>query len=178
MSESIEQGQGAGPANPRPRKNAELFWRMVAGLMLVVIAWVIWVLYQISPRSVVTPLAYELRTTSANAPSSAASAAASAQASAAPPAFSPLNQIAPDAAATLAMERAQAAARSGAHQASADVQAATVETREEAVQGERLKLATEITTPLVERKWTPQQQDGKSDGAFPAATDVKGKTRP
>ena len=41
------------------RKNSELFWRIMAGLMVIVVAWIIWVLYQIAPRPVITDLAFE-----------------------------------------------------------------------------------------------------------------------
>ena len=181
MSETNQQGQGAAPAKLRARKDWELFWRIIAGLMLVIIGWIVWVLYQISPRSVVTPLTYQYQAKPLGMPTSAASLAASTQPTAATPAALPLPQIAPDAAAAaLAMDQAQAAARSGAHQASADVQAAPLETRQEGVQGARLKLSTEITTPLVEKKWIPKQHEGKADGAstVPAATDAAGKARP
>lgn len=171
MSETNQQGQGAAPAKLRARKDWELFWRIIAGLMLVIIGWIVWVLYQISPRSVVTPLAYQYQAKPLGTPTSAASAAASTQPTAATP---------DAAAAALAMDQAQAAARSGAHQASADVQAAALEKRQEAVQGARLKLSTEITTPLVEKKWIPKQHEGKADGpsTVPAATDAAGKARP
>ena len=58
MNQTTQQEQGAVPAKPRTRRDWEWFWRIIAGLMLLVIAWVAWVLYQITPRSVVTPLAY------------------------------------------------------------------------------------------------------------------------
>ncbi len=179
MSETNQQRQGAAPPKLGARKNDELFWRIIAGLMLVIIGWIVWVLYQISPRSLITPLVYESQAKPMGTP--AAAAAASPRPPPAPPAALPSTQIAPDAAAAaLAMDQAQAAARSGAHQASADVQAETLEKRQEAVQGARLKLSTEITTPLAEKKWIPQQQEGKADGAstVPAATDAAGKARP
>ena len=37
----------------------EWFWRVLAGLMLLMAAWVAWVAYQIMPASVATPAAYE-----------------------------------------------------------------------------------------------------------------------
>jgi MSHA biogenesis protein MshN len=47
----------------RPVKAAALgsvlFWRVMAGLMVVVVGWVIWVVWQIMPRSVVTDQAYQ-----------------------------------------------------------------------------------------------------------------------
>src|SRR5471032_1005639 len=41
------------------RRNWELFWRIMAGIMVFVVGWIIWVLYQISPRPIVTDLAFE-----------------------------------------------------------------------------------------------------------------------
>jgi hypothetical protein len=37
----------------------EWFWRILAGLMLLMAAWVAWVAYQIMPASLVTPAAYD-----------------------------------------------------------------------------------------------------------------------
>ena len=38
---------------------SNLFWRVMAAIMMIVVAWVIWVTWQIMPRSVVTDLAYQ-----------------------------------------------------------------------------------------------------------------------
>jgi hypothetical protein len=167
MSQTMQQEQGAAPAKPGARKDWELFWRIIAGLMLLVIAWVIWVLYQITPRSVVTPLAYANQVRPIGTQQSATGAAAP--------------QPAPEAAAAdLAMDLAQAAARSGAHQASADVQAAALEKKQEQIRGEGLRLATEISTPLAEKHKISKTQEGKPDGApaVPAATGAAGKDQP
>lgn len=191
MSQTKQQEQGAAPT--RVRKDWELFWRIIAGLMLLIIGWIAWVLYQITPRSVVTPLVYEsqIKPLVTQQPA-AASAVPSLQPAAAPPAAQegaaalPLPQPAPEAAAAaLAMEQAQAGARTGAHQSSADVQAAALEKREEQLRRdeqlrrERLKLSTEITTPLAEKKKIPKTQEGKTDDAppVPAATGAAGKIR-
>jgi hypothetical protein len=62
------------------------------------------------------------------------------------------------------MDQAQAGARDGAHQASADVQAAALEQRKEQLrrveplERDGLKLSPEITTPLAERKKIPKKQ--------------------
>ncbi len=45
------------PAPAAPAR--EWFWRVLAGLMLLMAAWVAWVAYQIMPASVVTPAAYD-----------------------------------------------------------------------------------------------------------------------
>ncbi len=80
MSQTTQQ-QGAVAGSPRPRKDWELFWRIIAGLMLLIIAWALWVLYQITPRSVVTPLAYAnpIRSIGTHQAASGAAASATAQ---------------------------------------------------------------------------------------------------
>ena len=165
MSQSTQQH--AAPA--RARRDWELFWRIVAGLMLIVIAWIIWVLYQITPRSVVTPLAYESRSKPIGTPAAASPAVAAlppgaiapapqAEASAGRAGMPMAQGAAETGAANPAMEQAQAAARAGAHQASADVQAAALgEAREKAQAAEHstqegLKLSTEIVTPPAGRR--------------------------
>ena len=169
MSETSQQQHGAAPAGPRPRKDWELFWRIVAVLMVLIIGWVVWVLYQITPRSVVTPLAYQSQGNRSGVQPSDASAAP------AKPAAPPAPEAA---AAALLMDQAQAGLRAGAHQPAADVQAAALEPRTEPVQGEKLKLSTEMITPVAERAATPKQQEAKPDGApgVPAAS--AGKARP
>lgn len=157
MSQTKQQEQRAAPVNQRVRRDWEPFWRIVAGLMLLTVAWVVWVLYQITPRSVVTPLAYASVTrpiTRAQAP---------------PP------PSAPQRAAEVPVEDyatglARAAARSGAHQPSADVQTLGRDTTQEPIQAEGLRLATELSTPLAEK---PDQT--KPEGAAPAAA---GKNSP
>jgi hypothetical protein len=174
MSQTNQQEQSAARAKPVMRKELELFWRIIAGLMVITISWVLWVLYQIAPRSVVTPLVYESQVKRAGTQPSASGAAgtvASPQPTAAAPAAQAgaaavdMPQASPGAAAAaLAMDRAQAGARSGAHQASADVQAAALEQWEEQLQRaeplerDGLKLSPEITTPLAERKRIPKKQ--------------------
>ncbi len=170
MSQTKQQEQGPAPAGAR--KDLELFWRIIAGPVLVIIGWTVWVLYQITPRSVVTPLAYEsqirpIRTQPSAAP--AAGTVASPQSAAAAPAAQAgaaaeaAPQASPDAAA-LAMDQAQAGARTGAHQTSADVHAAALDERKdqlrraEPLERDGLKLSPEITTPLAERRRNPKKQ--------------------
>jgi hypothetical protein len=167
MSASTQE-QGGAPAKP-VRRDWELFWRIVAGLMLLVIGWMVWVLYQISPRSVVTPLAYatQVRPIGTQAPASAAPAVA-------------VDTAAKPTEADQAMEAAQAAARAGAHQASADGQAAAGENKPQAIGAQGLKLATEISTPLAQKPANPKTQEGRTAGA-PASTTgaaAAGKNRP
>lgn len=163
MSQSKQQEQGAAPSAASVPKKWELFWRMIAGLMLMIIAWTAWVLYQIMPRSVATPLAYEFQVKPVGIP--ATGAAGTAPQSTAAPAAVPqeaaaaVPQPAPgEARAAPAIDAAQAGARSGAHQSSADVQAAASREahQDEQFSRERLKLSTEITTPLLERKSIPK----------------------
>lgn len=171
MSQTKQQERAAAPAAPRARKDWEWFWRIVAALMLLVIAWVVWVLYQITPRSVVTPLAYATRIRPIGGMPQSASAAATL-----PP---PVPKPAPETTvADLAMDAAQAAARSGAHQASADIQAVVV--GREPIPGEGLKLATEISTPPSEVQKIEQTPLGEpEDPAAPSATKgAGGKARP
>jgi hypothetical protein len=170
MSQTNQQGREAAPAKTRARKDWEWFWRIIATLMLIVIAWVIWVLYQITPRSVVTPMAYEPRAKSIGVQQPAATAAevgtpltqtspmSAVQAGA--PVLAPSQPVAT--ASDAAMDQAQAAARAGAHQASADVQAAALDkkqesaAKEERLQPEGLKLSTEIGAPPAEKKKSPE----------------------
>lgn len=163
MSQTKQQEQGAAAVKPGARKDWEWFWRIIAGLMLVVIAWVVWVLYQISPRSVVTPLAYasQVRPAATNQP------AAAAQEAVAP---TPPPQEAGAAASDRGMDAAQAAAPSGARQAVADAQASAPDKKEEPVKG--LRLATELSTLAADKPRTLKAEEGKPAGgaALPAAT--------
>ena len=167
MSATTQQ-QGGAPVKPA-RRDFELFWRIVAGLMLLVIGWMVWVLYQISPRSVVTPLAYsaQVRPISTQPPASVAPVPA-------------VEAVAKPTVADQAMEAAQAAARSGAHQASADGQAAARESKPPPIAVEGLKLATEISLPPAQKPANPKTQDGKPAGAPAKSTGAgtAGKDRP
>jgi hypothetical protein len=175
MSQSDRQDPGAVPVTPRGRRGGELFWRIVAGLMLLMLAWIAWVMYQITPRSVVTPLAYASAAKSASAPASAPGATAPAPDEGAAARSHPSAD-----AAALAMEQAQAAMRAGAHQASADVQAAAAARKNERVSEGGLRLATEISMPPTEDKRMPKTQGGEAGGVNPrpAAADAAGKARP
>lgn len=174
MSQTNEQEQGAAPTERRARGDLELFWRIIAGLMVIIIGWSLWVLYQISPRSVVTPLVYESRANrigTQQPASGAAGTVASPQSATAAPAAHPgaaadaVPQASPEAAAAdSAKDEAQAAARSSADQTSAGNPTAASEKRDEQLlraeqpRHDGLKLSPEITTPLVERKRIPKKQ--------------------
>ena len=198
MSQTKQQEQVAASTEPRERKGkeSEWFWRMIAGLMVIIIGWMLWVMYQITPRSVVTPLAFvfQAKPGAMRQPATGAASAVGSLSPAAAPlvaqggaAALAVAQPAPDAAAAaLAMDQAQAGARTGAHQSSADVQAAALEKRNEQLKRdeqfkrEGLKLSTEITTPLLEKKSNRKKHEGTPDGAppAPAASDSAGKVRP
>ena len=174
MSQTKQQ-QGAAAANPRARKDWEMFWRIIAGLMLLVIAWIAWVLYQITPRSVVTPLAYasQIRPIGTAEPAIGTVAPTTPPPALTAPAPQP---AAEPTAADLAMDQAQAAVRAGAHQASADVQAAALENTEQQIKRAGLRLATELSTPLAEKQRSLKKQEGKPDAA--PAKGAAGKDRP
>lgn len=180
----MSNSSGQEPGTPPAKRGAhwELFWRIIATLMLITIGWIGWVLYQITPRSVVTPLVFESQAKAGAATGTrmspavatqpvAAAAAPDASAAKAPP------QTVPDTVAAMrAMEEVQVALRAGAHQSSADIQAAALPKAGEAVLGEKLKLSTEITTPLADRI---PKKEGNSGAAPPAAAaDLAGKARP
>lgn len=140
------------PTIPMAREDWEWFWRIIAGLMLLTIAWAAWVLYQITPRPVVTPLAYSTSVRPIGMLQSTGGVSAVAPAV-------PMSPPAPTEA-DLALDRAQAAARSGAHQAAADIQAAGVEQQEGQAVGQGLRLATEIAMPPAEKQSILKTQEG------------------
>jgi len=190
MSQTKQQQQEAAAGSPRPREDWELFWRIIAGLMVLVIAWILWVLYQVTPRSVVTPLAYanRIRPIGRQQPASGAAAPAlapptdvapvspsAAAATASPAVTSPA--LPPAATATEApTDKAQAAVATGAHQPSADVRAPAAVRTEQQVQEVGLRLATEISTPATEKQGSVKVQEGAS-GSTPVAG-AAGKQRP
>jgi len=155
MSETKPQEEGTGPIAANAHRQWEWFWRIIAGLIAITIGWVAWVMYQIMPRSVVTPLVYEAQVGQSRAQRSAGGTPEVAAAQ--PPASALVSRPAPQAtAADVALAQAQAAMRAGAHQASADVQAAGIARTEQSERADMLKLSTEITTPLAERPSPPK----------------------
>jgi len=191
MSQTKQLQQEAAAGSPRPREDWELFWRIIAGLMVLVIAWILWVLYQVTPRSVVTPLAYANRIRPIGRQQPASGAAA--------PALAPPTDVAPvspsAAAATAssalppaatateaATDKAQQAVAAGAQQPSADVRPPAAEKTEQQVQEVGLRLATEISTPAAisapaaEKQGSVKVQEGAS-GSTPAAG-AAGKQQP
>ena len=178
MSQTKQQEQGAA-AEPEARKHWEWFWRIVAGLMLVVIAWVVWVLYQITPRSVVTPLAYasQVRPIGATQPPAAAVIpAAPAQDAAVAPVAQPGTA---GAAAGAATDTAAAVTQSGVRAVSADAQSGSTERKEEPVKAQGLRLARELSAPPADKPGIAKTGDGRPGGAgaVPAAGAAR-KDRP
>ncbi len=76
-----------------PAIGSKLFWRVMAGIMVVVVAWVIWVMWQIMPRPVATDLAYQwlakARTSPQPAPVTVPASTPALAPAAAPPALVP-----------------------------------------------------------------------------------------
>jgi hypothetical protein len=147
--------QGADPGKPAARKDWELFWRIIAGLMLAVIVWVLWVVYQIMPRSVVTPLAYSsapIRPIGLLHPESGLSAIA------------PTAAVEPSGPQSVSIPATTEPA-----------QTATADANEGTGKGDGLRLATEISAPPTEKRRIPVTLEGKSEAAaaVPAATGVR-----
>lgn len=100
------------------------FWRVMAGLMVVVMGWVIWVMWQITPHSVVTDSAFQsLQRGRPSPPPGAGAVVAPAATGAAQSGDSPVGSDAP----------ASATADPAAQKA------------------EMLRMATEIQTPIAGR---------------------------
>lgn len=57
MAEAPKNGQSPRVAE-RTLARSETFWRVMAFIMAVTVAWVAWLLWQLMPRPVVTDLAY------------------------------------------------------------------------------------------------------------------------
>ncbi|MBE0627176.1 MAG: hypothetical protein IH606_20450 [Burkholderiales bacterium] len=150
MSRNEQREQGAAQAKPRARKDWELFWRIIAGLMLLLIAWVAWVTYQIMPRSVVTPLAYVTRIRPIGGLNSGPGA--------------PAPAMPQPAAESVAAESAQAAAANALN---------------EPDRKDGLRLATEIATPPAGEQTIPKAEERGSPAlAVPAAAAGAAGNRP
>jgi MSHA biogenesis protein MshN len=116
----------------KQRALSEWFWYVMAILMLLAVAWIIWLAWQLNPRPVVTELALQAAHT---APAPAAKAAAPA---------SPKSSVDAQTAANLA------AAGPTAPPPPRDKPAAAASA--EAGKVDMLRLATELATPVPERK--------------------------
>jgi MSHA biogenesis protein MshN len=124
---------------------SNLFWRVMAGVMAVVVAWVIWVLWQIMPSSVATDLAYQSLAKARSAPPAAASAPAAPTSDAQQAAVAPQQAAGPAPAAPVAVPAAAPATASA-------VPSPVPKTRPMI---DMLHLATEMATPIPGTKAVP-----------------------
>ncbi|MBI2319409.1 MAG: hypothetical protein HYU75_21025, partial [Betaproteobacteria bacterium] len=132
------------------RAGSEIFWRVMATLMVVTIAWIIWVAWQIMPRSVVTDLAYQ-----SGSRARVAAPQAPAPAPAPPPqAVSPAQPAVPAPAAqpSAAPAAQPAPAQPPAAQLAAPAVPAAAKPAADARKIEMLRLATELATPKASRE--------------------------
>ncbi len=51
--------QTPGPKQDSPTQVGEWFWRFLAGVMVLIVGWVIWIAIQISPPALILPAAFE-----------------------------------------------------------------------------------------------------------------------
>jgi len=124
---------------PQPQARAQIgewFWRFLAGVMLFVVAWVVWIAIQISPPEIVLPAAYEAAAQGRARNSSGTIGAPAAQA--------PLQQA--------AGTSAVSGMATGAPPAETAIAAAPpVAPAEPPVNLEKLRRAESIETPIAER---------------------------
>ena len=141
----------------RPVKSSHvgsnLFWRVMGSVMLLVVAWVIWVMWQIMPRPVVTDLAYQWLAKARTSPQPAAvTAAVPAPATESVPA----NAAAPPAPAPAAPQPVAA----GTPPIAATIAKAAPP---ESAKVDRLRLATQLLTPISSRSARPAPPAGSTD---------------
>jgi MSHA biogenesis protein MshN len=150
------------------RDFGEAFWRIMAGLMVVVVCWVGWLLWQITPKPVVTELAYQARGQVHAAPSPVAVPALPVAVASAPAADSSVA-----AAPTSSEKGAESAAPVAAAPPAPAVASSTAAVPAEPAKVDMLRLATEITTPIPARraKSAPVKAETKSGKVSP--TDAK-----
>jgi MSHA biogenesis protein MshN len=151
----------------KARGVSEWFWYAMGLLMIVSVAWVGWFAWQLWPRPIVTELAYQSGKTGAPRPLPADKAAAPASPKSAVDAKTAANLAAP----------AQASASTAAAKAAASPGSSGTTPGFDAARPDMLRLATELTTPIAERK-RPAAKDprkspksgtvGQTLGALPA----------
>jgi hypothetical protein len=130
--------QTVASAAAAPKQIGEWVWRFVAAVLLVLLGWVVWVMYQINPRPLITNAAFQ--------------AAASARASQAAKGVIVPAPAVPDApAAAKAVAAAADSAAPVAAAATPPEAKAPPEPKTPPVNMERLKLADSIETPIPER---------------------------
>jgi len=148
------------------RDFGEAFWRIMAGLMVVVVVWIGWLLWQITPKPVVTELAYQARgPIRSEAPAVVARVEAPAPQSAAAPTAPPTPVAAPaDKPAAAEPSRSEAVAPP-------PVIAAKLQ---DPVKIDMLRLATEITTPIPARR--PRAAPARAEVKMAAVSPTDAKT--
>ena len=124
----------SGPQPPARAQVGEWFWRFLAVVMLVVVAWVVWIAIQISPPEMVLPAAYEA--------AAQGRARSSSGTIGSPPAQAP-GQATVDTSAVSSVASGAPAAETAP--------AAPVAPVEPPVNLEKLRLAESIETPIYER---------------------------
>ena len=138
------------------RVGSDLFWWIMAFVMLILIVWLAWVMWQVTPRPIATDLAYQHRQRML-AVKSAAPAEASAPAAAVEPA--------PDAVATVP---ADALGRTAPAETKLPSAAAKADSPAEAASLDMLKLATSIATPIPDRRTTRSVVPSQKPEASPS----------
>jgi hypothetical protein len=133
---AAQQTAAAGAAAPKPQKMiGEWFWRFLAVVMVVTVAWVLWIMYQINPQPLITPAGF----------AAAAKARASQDAKGVITPAAPAGVPAASSAAEGVMQGAASA------QAEAPKPNVPAEPKEPPVNPERLKFSDSIETPIPER---------------------------
>lgn len=123
---------------------SDFFWRFMAMAMLFAVAWVAWVVWQLMPRPIVTDLAYQSQRTKAAAAPSASGPTPPLQAAATPP---PAPKAEPGPA--VPAPKVAEASAPGPGRASFDM----------------LRLATELTTPIPQRRASASRSVPKTSGS-------------
>ena len=141
-----------------PRNWRRIMWELSAGL-IVGAGWAVWVLYQISPRTVVTELAFQSQAKKQH------QAAAGLQLPAGLPAQPPA-AAAP--ATALPLQATAAPSAVGAPVPAAAVSAAVPPPAAEPIKVDMLKLATEIGTPFTQKRAAAKPAPERKPAAAPA----------
>ena len=157
---------------PEHRNWRRIMWEVGAGL-IVGVGWSVWVLYQISPHSVVTELAFQSQAKRLQAAAGLQAAPPIAQPPVAPASTVPAQAGAPPMPPAAAMPTPPAPA------VSAVAPGLPATTSAEPAKVDMLKLATEIATPLDEKRVDARpraERKPAAEAASPTGTARKGKS--
>ncbi len=146
-----------------------IMWEVIGGLVIGV-GWAVWVMYQISPRSVVTESAFQSRAKRLQAAAGVQAPPALAPAQVAPAAAVPAQAAAPQGPPSPAMP-----APSPAAAVSATVPAVAEPKSVEPATLDRLKLASEIATPFDEKGLGAKPRTERKSAAEAAPTAKAGQ---